>query len=938
MLSHEIRQKFLDFFAEKDHRILPSASLVPLADPSILLINAGMAPLKRYFEGKDAPPAPRLASCQKCIRTVDIEKVGFTNRHNTFFEMLGNFSLGDYFKEGAIIYAWEFLTTPKAWLALDPAFLHISVHKNDDVAPLAWEKEVGVKPGRIIPRGDEHNLWTAGDIGPCGYDTEIFFDLERDPNLILKDAKHFDELEESGRLLEIWNLVFMEFNRDEQGKLTPLPKKNIDTGMGLERACVVLQGKKSAFETDLFDYLIKYYGDLVKKGQAHIEEKLTGVRKEPGTDTSVWAGGTGESLFYVSPKILGYNPFYLLSDHTRAVVFLLADGVTPSNLDRGYVLRRLIRRIIKTTYLLGVRKPYLTEPAELVISRMGEHYPELVTNKNGVLTWLAKEEENFLGVLERGFEELNRKLTRESVVEQPAEKVISGKFLFTLHDTYGFPFEVAKEFAKLSGFDVNEAEFEAEMEKQRQRARAAAEFATNFGTVVAVTENNANSSVEGGVTFLGYDTLCAEASFVGISRFAGRIDAERREKDTIPEVPTGKPLYLLYTNRTPFYADAGGQPGDTGVITREAVTFIVLDSKNRGEHLGFFDEGSPEMLKEGDTVILQVDETRRRAIMRAHTMAHASLKALREVLGDHISQAGSQLYPDRVRFDFSHFQAMTDEEMRRVEEIVNRIILGDHPVWSQEMPLIEAKRQGVTAVFEEKYGEIVRVINIGEDGKQVSRELCGGTHLSRTSQAGSFVLIREESVQSGIRRIEAATGGVAIRFHQDFRWTTQDLLRGFNIRLDELIPTIDNLRQRLDTMHGELMNLKRGALFNEIAERVASPEQINDIHLVIGEVSEATRDDLKTVIDRAERELTKSGKRPYCILLASRGVDKLAFSLKVSEELPSRNLKASALIHEVAKVCGGGGGGKDLFAEAGAKDVSKLPEAIKALKENLAGC
>jgi len=905
MQSQEIRQKFLDFFAGKGHKVIPSASLVPLADPSILLINAGMAPLKRYFEGKERPPAPRLASCQKCIRTVDIEKVGYTNRHNTFFEMLGNFSLGDYFKREAILFAWEFMTDSR-WLGIDPSLLHISVHKNDEVAPKIWEQEVGVKPERIIARGDEHNLWSAGDVGPCGYDTEIFFDLERDADLAVRDALHFNELEESGRLLEVWNLVFMEFYRDESGNLTPLPTKNIDTGMGLERACVVLQGKKSAFETDLFDYLIEYFKNLAS--------------------SSALRGGGKESALAVNESDLAYNPYYLLADHTRSVVFLLGDGVTPSNLDRGYVLRRLIRRILKTTYLLGVRKSYLTEPAKLVIAKMGKFYPELITNEKGMLAWLAKEEENFLGVLERGYADLAAEMERT-----PEHAPVSGKFLFTLHDTYGFPFEVAKEFAKIQGFDVNEAEFEEEMEKQRQRARASAEFTTNFGTEVAVTKNNAYDKVE----FLGYETLIAEASFLSVERFSGKIDAEKKEKDTIPEVPKGKPLYLLYTNRTPFYAEAGGQPGDTGVIAKDGVRFIVIDSKNRGEHLGFFEEGSPEMLKKGDVVRLEVDETRRRAIMRAHTMAHASLKALKEVLGEHISQAGSQLYPDRIRFDFSHFQAMSDDEMRRVEQIVNRIILADYPVWSQEMPLIDAKRQGVTAVFEEKYGEIVRVINIGEDGKQVSRELCGGTHLSRTSQAGGFVLIREESVQSGIRRIEAATGEVAFRFHQDFRWTTQSLLRTFNIRLDELVPTIDNLRERLDSMHEELVNLKRGALYTEIEGKVSTPELIKDIHLVVAEVSEATRDDLKTVIDRAERELAKAGKKPYCILLVSKSADKLALSLKVSQELPSRNLKASDLIREVAKVCGGGGGGKELFAEAGAKDPGKLPDAVAKLRELL---
>ncbi len=904
MQSQIIREKFLAFFAEKGHKIIPSASLVPLADPSLLLINAGMAPLKRYFEGKEAPPAPRLASCQKCIRTVDIDRVGYTNRHNTFFEMLGNFSLGDYFKREAILFAWEFVTEKK-WLGIDPSFLYVSCHENDEVAPKIWDEEVGISRDRIILRGDEHNLWTAGDIGPCGYDTEIFFDLERDAKLSIGDGKRFTELEESGRLLELWNLVFMEFYRDEDGKLSPLPKKNIDTGMGLERACAILQGKTSVFESDLFDYLVEYFKHLVEDRACNKSE---------------------DNELAISADELAYNPYSLLADHIRAAVFLLADGVTPSNLERGYVLRRLIRRIIKTTFLLGVSTNYLREPAELIISRMGKFYPELVSAKTGILTWLSKEEEHFLGVLERGSGELLQAMREASAM---GAGKISGRLLFTLHDTFGFPFEVAREFAKLKGFEVNDEEFELEMEKQRQRARLAHEFSTNFGKE-AVAVNTMNNSQ---VKFVGYESLQSEGKVIAVSAFKGKI--EKKGKDLLPEIPEGKELFVVVTDATPFYAEAGGQPADTGYIRKGDTLFRVIDSKNIGEHIGYFEQGSAEKFTEGCTVELAVDKQRRYAIMRAHTMAHACLKALRDVLGEHVSQAGSQLYPDRIRFDFSHYQALTDEEMRKVEEIVNEIIIADLAVWSQQMPLVQAKREGVTAVFDEKYGEIVRVINIGEEGKQISRELCGGTHLSRTSQAASFVLIREESVQSGIRRIEAAVGLEAIRFHQQFRWTTQEILRTFNIRLDELIPTINKLRQQLDNIHEELATLKRSQMYNQIADRVSAPEKIGDISVVIAELSDASKDDLKSVIDRAERELKKSKVRSYAILLANKINGRITFSLKVSEDLPARGLKAGELIREVAKVCGGGGGGKDLFAEAGGRNADKLSEAVMRFRSLL---
>jgi len=899
--SSEIRQSFLDFFADAGHKLVPSAPLVPLADPSLLLVNAGMAPLKRYFEGKETPPAPRLASCQKCLRTVDIERVGYTNRHNTFFEMLGNFSIGDYFKQGAITLAWKYLTEER-WLGLDPKFLYISVHEKDREAPKLWEREVGVSPSRIFALGDEHNLWAAGDIGPCGYDTEIFYDVEEGTDAPCASEAEFGLLEDSGRMLEVWNLVFMEFNRDAQGKLTPLPSQNVDTGMGLERAACVLQGKKTAFDSDLFSYLVDFYRALVSE-----------------------ATGGPHRTFHVVAEDLPYEPFWLLADHTRAATFLLADGIAPSNLDRGYVLRRLIRGILKTTYLLGVRSRFITEPAELVIEKMGEFYPELASAKKGILTWLSKEEEGFLGVLERGNTDLSVAMKD---VWASGERIIPGKLLFTLHDTYGFPFEVAKEFAVSRGFDVDKAGFDEEMAKQRERGRSAMEFATDFGTSEVVHVNNVE------VKFLGYETLSATANYAGMQPFSGKLDVKEKDAEAVSEVE-GKELLFIYTDATPFYAETGGQPADTGCITGEGFRFRVIGSKALGEHLGFFEEGGKDALKEGMPLNLEVDADRRRAIMRAHTMAHAMLAAMRKVLGDHISQAGSQLYPDRIRFDFSHYEAMTDAQMQQVETLVNQTILADHPVWCKEMPLVEAKKQGVTAVFDEKYGEVVRVVNIGEEGKQVSRELCGGTHLTRTSQAGSFVLMREESVQSGVRRVEAAVGLEAFRFHQQSRWTATMLLREFKVRLDELLPAVAIQRERMQAMHEELTNLKRGALYEQVAPKVAEPEKVGEVSLVVAEVEGVSKDDVKTVLDRAERELAKAGAKPYAVLIVNRGEDRLTLSLKLSNDLPPKGIRAGALIREVAKLCGGGGGGKDLFAEAGAKDPSKLADALAKLKELL---
>ena len=891
--SHEIRQGFLDFFAGKGHKVVPSAPLVPLADPSLLLINAGMAPMKRYFEGKEAPPAPRAASCQKCVRTVDIDRVGFTNRHNTFFEMLGNFSFGDYFKAEAIEYAWEFLTS-KQWAGLDPKYLYVTTHKNDPEAPGLWEKVAGVSRDRIFGLGDEHNMWAAGDTGPCGYDTEIFFDMRRAEKNPCKDADDFVRMTDEGRMMEVWNLVFMEFNRDEAGTLTPLPKKNIDTGAGLERFTMVLQGKSNVYECDLFAYLVDYFTNLAAAATAPERVKV---------------------------EQLAYNPYWLCADHMRTAAFLLADNITPSNLDRGYVLRRIIRRVVKTAYLLGVRKTFLRDAAQLVIAKMGSAYPELQSRSESILTWLAREEEGFLGVLERGVEDLEREFTRNG-------GTVSGKFAFTLHDTYGFPFEVTQELARLRGYEVDEAEFTAEMEAQRQRGRDAKEFNSNFQVEEGAVET-------GAVEFLGYDVLAAPAMVRGIKPFAGKMEAKEKDSAGADEAK-GRELFTLYTDRTPFYAEVGGQPGDMGWALAGNAKMRIVDSRVKGEHIGFFAEGGPQDMRAGVEVQLAVDEPRRQAIMRAHTTAHAMLAALKQVLGDHINQAGSQIYPDRIRFDFSHYEAVSPAQLREMERIVNEMILADYRVWTQELPLVQAKREGVTAVFDEKYGEVVRVVNIGEEGAQVSRELCGGTHMTRSAQAGSFVVVKEESVQSGIRRIEGAVGMEAVKFLATFREVSEELMREFHVPLNEVTLTVAKVREELRETHEEMMILRRNAMYLAIADRVAKPEMVGNIALVVAGLEGATKDDVKTVVERTARELVKAGKSPYAVMIVRKEEKSAGLTLKFSSDLIPRGLKAGVMVRELAKLMGGGGGGSDEFAEAGGKDASKMEDVVTLLRSKLA--
>ena len=732
MLLNEIRQSFLDYYLQHGHTLIPSASLVPVADPSLLLINAGMAPLKRYFMGQESAPAPTATSCQKCVRTIDIDQVGYTNRHNTFFEMLGKFSFGDYFKREAMRYTLEWMTS-KDWLGLDPARIYITHHENDDESRELWLKELGWPAERLFGLGDADNLWAAGDTGPWGYDTEYFWDFAPDGEPLTKER--FVELSESGRIVEVGNDVFMQYTKNEAGESADLPKKNVDYGGGLERFAMVLQNADTVYRTDAMDYLIKGFAQVIAEATEHSP-----------TEVELFGLAAG-----------GFNPYWLAADHIRTATLLLSDGVTPGNVGRNYVLRRLIRRIIAQAYRFGVREPFIMKLSDLVIGKLGDHYVDLKQKRDQLIEpWINKEEQQFLKVMDTGY---GRLIEHIETAKAKRERV-SGEFIFEMYDTYGFPSDLAQTLCREYGVDVDEAAFAQSMQAQKDRARGAAKFQGDMGQQDTTT---------GEVKFTGYVQTADEVNVVAVEAvddlrgLAVLIAGMKPKKDQGEPVPGIK----LTTDSTPFYSDSGGQPSDTGWLPLDGENYPMQSSATRGVHYVIGQPG----VEPGSRIVIAVDTERRNSLRRPHTTNHLMLGALKRVLGEHVSQAGSQLGEDEIRFDFSHFQACTQDELREVERLVNTEIIADHPVGWELMPLVQAKEMGVTAVFDEKYGAEVRVLSIGAGEPNslagwVSRELCGGTHLDRTSQAGMFLIVKEESVQSGIRRIYAVTGHKAFAYVQ----------------------------------------------------------------------------------------------------------------------------------------------------------------------------
>ncbi len=862
MTSDEIRAAFLSFFESKGHRIVPSSSLIPKGDPTLLLTSAGMVQFKSYFLGEALPPNPRLVSCQKCFRTTDIELVGDPS-HLTFFEMLGNFSIGDYFKQEAINWAWEFVTQH---LGLRPERLWITIFLDDEESFHYWQK-LGVPEPRILRFGEQDNFWgPAGNSGPCGPCSEIHYDFGEEVGCRKASCAPGCDC---GRFSEIWNLVFTQYNQDEEGHRTLLPKPNIDTGMGLERTAAVVNGKTSVYETDLFAPLLERVAELV------------GIK-------------------YGSDDITD-NTMRVIAEHSRGVAFLIGDGVMPSNEGRGYVLRRLLRRAALFGRRLGVDKPFLAETAKSTIEQMGHIYPELGQRQDFIIKVVEVEESRFGETLSTGLELLDG-IMEEAAIKR--EKRISGKQAFKLYDTYGFPVELTTEIAAGRGFSVNLEGFEKEMEKQRERAKAAQKFE---------------------VTPKGLAALFAELN-IPASNFVGHHKLQHKSVIVSPEkMLLGKEPSIVLDS-TPFYAEMGGQVGDTGEIRGPTGRFIVTNTIRVPPdiivHQGHVTEGS---LTVGDEVEAEVDRERRLDIARNHTATHLLQSALRQVLGEQVQQRGSLVAPDRLRFDFSHLTAMTENEIQEINHIVNEKVRHNLSVYSEDEPYKKAIDEGAIALFDEKYSDVVRVVKIGKPA--ISAELCGGTHVNSTGEIGFFHIIGESSIGAGLRRIEAVTGrgaeALIDKRFSDLQGAAECLeadLDSFVDRIYDLIKERDKERKRVQAIESELAKIRAESLLGQA-------EVVNGVTVLAARVPPSRLEALREMSDLL-RERLKSA----VVVLGTVYEDKPAFLAAVTPDLVARGYDAGKIIKQVAGVTGGSGGGKARLAQAGGKYKDKLDEALRLVK------
>ena len=873
MKSEEIRSSYLKFFEDRGHKIVPSSSLIPYGDPTLLLTSAGMVQFKPYFTQKAVPPAPRLASCQKCFRTTDMDSVGDAT-HCTFFEMLGNFSFGDYFKKEVIPWAWEYVTQ---YLKIPPSRLWVTVFRDDDEAFEIW-RQTGIPENRIVRLGESDNFWgPAGNSGPCGPCTEIHYDLGEKYGCGKPDCKPGCDCK---RYTEIWNLVFTQFNQDESGKRTNLPKPNIDTGMGLERVATIMQGKTSMYETDVFVPLLQKVTDL------------------SGTKYGVNA--------------ITDNAMRIVAEHARAITFLLADGVMPGKEGRGYVLRRLLRRAEYFGETLAHEKPFLTNVAEEVIRNMGHVYPELETNKKHILHVITLETEGFRKTLPVGRGMLENIISKINS-RQGQAKIIPGNDAFVLHDTYGFPIDLTKTIAASHDFSVDAAVFDTEMEKQRERAKAAQKYGVGGNATAA-----AEAGLEGKSTvFVGYENTVCHAVITSLLS----------EGEMVGVLNEGQEASLVL-DKTSFYAEMGGQVGDTGEIKSKSGRFQVTDTLKTAlgivVHRGKMLSGT---LSAGETVEAEVNIERRLDISRNHTATHILQHALRQVLGKQVQQRGSLVTPDRLRFDFSHLVAMMPDEIQKVQHLVNQIIRENLDVYAEEMSYPKAVEQGATALFDEKYGDIVRGLKIGKP--PVSFELCGGTHISATGQIGFFHIVSESSIGSGLRRIEAVTGRGAEEY---VRKLTEDLQ---NIS-QSLGGTAENTKDKVTETINTLENEKklRSSVEKELARKVVETlvaEEINGVKVIAAQVPSLPPQVLRDMSDSL-RERIKSG----IIVLCTVSDDKPSFLAVVTQDLTVRGYNAGNIVREVAKVTGGSGGGKPTLAQAGGKDKTKIEEALKLVQKLVA--
>ena len=866
---NELRKMYLDFFESKGHLVMKSFSLIPQNDKSLLLINAGMAPLKPYFTGQEIPPRRRVTTGQKCIRTGDIENVGKTARHGTFFEMLGNFSFGDYFKHEAIAWSWEFLTKT---LEIPADRLYPSVYQDDDEAFNIWNKEIGVDKDRIFRFGKEDNFWEHG-AGPCGPCSEIYYDRGEKYGCGKPGCTVGCDCD---RYIEIWNNVFTQFNNDGNGNYEELENKNIDTGMGLERLATVMQDVDSIFDVDT----IKAIRDEVCK-YANVEYE-TEYKKD------------------VSIRVI--------TDHIRSVTFMVSDGIMPSNEGRGYVLRRLLRRAARHGRLLGIKGAFLAKLSEVVIRESKDGYPELADKKDYILKLIATEEENFNKTIDQGLSILN-----DMMAEMEAEKktVLSGENTFKLYDTYGFPIDLTIEILEEKGFTVDEEGFKEAMEVQRQKARDAREETNYMGADVTIYQS-IDAAIES--KFVGYHDLTHDSKVTVLTTADALVD----------ELKEGMEGTIL-VEETPFYATMGGQVADTGVIRTANAEFVVEDTiKLQGTKIGHVSKMTKGSIKVGETVTLAVDEARRNLIANNHSATHLMQKALRMVLGNHVEQAGSLVDPDKLRFDFTHFSPMTPEEITKVEEIVNREIQNGLDVVTNEMTLDEAKKTGAMALFGEKYGDTVRVVQMGD----FSSELCGGTHVKNTSNISAFKIVSESGVAAGVRRIEALTGAGLIAHFNQVEETLKEAAALLKVSPADVVKRITALQEEVKTLSKENDKLKAKIAKAAAGDVTSEAEDVNGIKVLVKALSGVDMNGMRDLGDEAKQKLGEA-----VILYATENDGKVNLMATATEGAIKKGAHAGNLIKEVASLVGGGGGGRPNMAQAGGKNPAGIPDALKKAKE-----
>jgi len=874
MKTNEIRNKYLKFFEKKSHVICPSDSLVPQNDPTLLFTGAGMNQFKDMFLGKGNLNFKKATTCQKCIRTGDIDNVGRTASHHTFFEMIGNFSFGDYFKKETIEWAWEFLTQE---LKIPEERLWVSVYKDDQESYEIWEKCIKISNSKIYKYGEEDNFWpsnapSVGPNGPCGPCSEIFFDQGANAGCGRKECEPVCNCD---RFVEIWNLVFTQFDRKENGKLDPLPNKNVDTGMGLERMARVMQGVKTNFDIDIFHPIIKYL------------EEATELKYNGWSEHSIL--------------------MRRIADHTKACVFCIADGVLPSNEGRGYVERRLLRRAVRDGAQLGIKDSFLYKLVPIISEVMHEGYPDIKQRRENIARIIKSEEEKFHETLEQGTIILDELM---GSLQKNKQKTLTGKDAFKLYDTYGFPLDITESILSEKEFTVDRDGFEKELEKQRLQAKQSSQMT---GQVFDTGPLSKIKDISKGTRFIGYEKSTCEATIIAIIHDNQLVDA----------ASTGSEVTVIL-DQTPFYAESGGQIGDTGILESSEFLVNITDTKKNNDfilHIGKITKGT---LKKGRVVNARIDMQRRNLIRKNHSATHILHYALRKVIGQHAEQAGSLVMPDNLRFDFHHFSSLTKEEIARIEDLVNEIILENASVSAREMAIQQAKNAGAMALFGEKYGEHVRMVSIGD----FSKELCGGTHINNSGEIGLFRIVSESSIAAGIRRIEAITGSAVLTRDREKENTIQEICGILNTTEEKLVKKTQEVLNDLKNLQKEIHRLKQKELGSHADSFLNSAREVSGVKIITKKLDNATADDMRKTID-----ILMKSQTDIAIVLGSTQNGRTTIITAISPNLVKRGLHAGNISKEVAKIIGGGGGGRPDMAQAGGQLAEKLDEALRFAEE-----